>query len=71
MAKSVALFEEKQKQEGVFRSLWSGLRELVWPNKLPPLVLESRPVAVVDRMARRGAIARQGGQWGRMFSRFC
>jgi periplasmic protein TonB len=51
MAKSVALFEEKQKQEGVLGSLWSSLRELVWPNKLPPLVLESRPVAVVDGMA--------------------
>jgi periplasmic protein TonB len=46
-----ALFEEKEKQEGVLGSLWSSLRELVWPNKLPPLVLESRPVAVVDRMA--------------------
>jgi protein TonB len=48
---NVALFEEKQKQEGVLSSLCSSLRELVWPNKLPPLVLESRPVAVVDRMA--------------------
>jgi protein TonB len=37
--------------EGVFRSLWSSLRELVAPVKLPPLVLESRPVVVVDRMA--------------------
>jgi protein TonB len=51
MAKSVALFEEKQKQEGVLASLWSSLRELVWPGKLPPLVLESKPIAVVDRMA--------------------
>jgi periplasmic protein TonB len=51
MAKSVALFEEKQKQEGVLASAWSSLRELVWPGKLPPLVLESRPIAVVDRMA--------------------
>ncbi|HWZ00456.1 MAG TPA: hypothetical protein VNX17_05220, partial [Edaphobacter sp.] len=51
MAKSMALFEEKQKREGVLASLWSSLRELVRPNELPPLVLESRPVAVVDRMA--------------------
>jgi protein TonB len=45
------LFEGAPQQEGVFRSLWSSLRELVLPDKLPPLVLESQPVAVVDRMA--------------------
>jgi protein TonB len=50
-AVGVALFEEKQKQEGFFASAWSSLRELVWPSKLPPLVLESQPIAVVDRMA--------------------
>jgi periplasmic protein TonB len=44
------LFEGPPQQEGVFRSLWSSLRELVLPDKLPPLVLESQPVAVVDRM---------------------
>ena len=50
-AVGVALFETKQKQEDVFASAWSSLRELVWPSKLPPLVLESQPIAVVDRMA--------------------
>jgi protein TonB len=50
-AARVALFEEKQKQEGVFTSAWSSLRELVWPRKLPPLVLESQPIPVVNRMA--------------------
>jgi protein TonB len=46
-----ALLEGGPKREGLFRSLWSSLRELVLPSKLPPLVLESRPVAVADRMA--------------------
>ena len=45
------VFGREMKQEGVFRSLLSSLRELVMPDRLPPLVLESRPVAVVDRMA--------------------
>lgn len=39
------------KEEGVFGSLVSSFREVFFPEKLPPLVLESRPVAVVDRMA--------------------
>lgn len=47
----LGLFGGERKQEGVFRSLWGGMRELVMPNRLPPLVLESQPVAVVDRMA--------------------
>ena len=47
----VSLFEEKQRQESVFASAWSSLRELVWPSKLPPLVLESQPIPMVDRMA--------------------
>src|SRR5258708_26267054 len=38
------------KQESILRSLWSGLRELVLPDRLSPLVLESTPVVVVDRM---------------------
>jgi protein TonB len=45
------LFDGEIKQEGIFHSLWSSLRELVMPDRLPPLVLESQPVAVVDRMA--------------------
>jgi protein TonB len=47
----IGLFDVETKQGSIFGSLWSGLRELVMPNRLPPLVLESRPVAVVDRMA--------------------
>jgi len=45
------LFDGEVKQESIFSSLWSSLRELVMPNRLPPLVLESQPVALVDRMA--------------------
>jgi periplasmic protein TonB len=37
--------------ENIWVSLWHGLRETLFPHKLPPLVLESRPVAVADRMA--------------------
>jgi len=39
------------KEEGILASLWSGVRDLIFPRRLPALVLESRPVAVVDRMA--------------------
>ncbi|WP_213803309.1 energy transducer TonB [Granulicella sp. dw_53] len=39
------------KEEGVFGSLWSSVRDVFFPVKLPPLVLESKPIAVVDRMA--------------------
>ena len=52
-AVGIGLFEMELRQEDVFSSLWSSLREFVWPSKLPPLVLESQPVAVVDRMAAR------------------
>lgn len=38
-------------EEGVFGSLWSSVRDVFFPTKLPPLVLESKPIAVVDRMA--------------------
>jgi protein TonB len=48
---TASLFEGTPKQEGLASSIWRSLRELVLPSKLPPLVLESRPVAVVDRMA--------------------
>ncbi len=48
-----ALFETESKQEGLLRSIWNGLREMVSPSEAPPLVLESRPVAVVDRMMVR------------------
>jgi protein TonB len=39
-----------QSEEGVLASLWSNLRDVFFPVKLPPLVLESKPIAVVDRM---------------------
>jgi periplasmic protein TonB len=40
-------------EEGVFASLWSSVRDVFFPVKLPPLVLESTPIAVVDRMKTR------------------
>jgi periplasmic protein TonB len=40
-----------QAEEGVWASLWSNLRDVFFPVKLPPLVLESKPIPVVDRMA--------------------
>ena len=39
------------KEEGVFTSLISGFRDAFFPEKLPPLELQSRPITVVDRMA--------------------
>jgi protein TonB len=41
------------KEEGVFASLVSSVRDAFFAPKLPPLVLESRPVAVPDRMATK------------------
>jgi protein TonB len=37
--------------QGVFSSLISSIRDVFFPVKLPPLVLESQPIPVVDRMA--------------------
>jgi periplasmic protein TonB len=48
----IGLFDVETKEQSVFRSLWSGLREVVMPARMPALVLVSRPVAVVDRMAK-------------------
>jgi protein TonB len=39
------------KEEGVFHSLISNIRDAFFAPKLPPLVLESKPIAVPDRMA--------------------
>jgi periplasmic protein TonB len=39
------------KEDGVFASLVSSFRDVFFPAKLPPLVLESTPIAVPDRMA--------------------
>jgi protein TonB len=41
--------------ESIFASLWNGVREALFPRRLPPLVLESRPIAVADRMAVDGS----------------
>jgi periplasmic protein TonB len=38
-------------EEGVFSSLWNNVRDVFFPAKLPPLVLESTPIPVIDRMA--------------------
>lgn len=38
------------RDKGVLASLWESVRDVFFPEKLPPLVLESHPVAVVDRM---------------------
>jgi protein TonB len=38
-------------EEGTLASLWNSLREVLFPVKLPPLVLESKPIPVIDRMA--------------------
>ena len=37
-------------EEGMLASLWSNIRDVFFPEKLPPLVLESKPIAVVDKM---------------------
>lgn len=41
------------KEEGVFSSLVSSFRDTFFPEKLPPLVLESKPIAVPDLMATK------------------
>jgi protein TonB len=38
-------------EEGIFASLVSSFRDVFFPAKLPPLVLTSKPIAVVDPMA--------------------
>jgi protein TonB len=38
-------------EQGVFASLFSSIEDVFFPKKLPPLVLQSQPIAVVDRMA--------------------
>jgi protein TonB len=40
-------------EEGVFASLASSFRDVFFPVKLPPLVLESTPIAVPDLMATK------------------
>lgn len=38
-------------EENVFHSIFTNIRDAFFAPKLPPLVLESQPIAVVDRMA--------------------
>ncbi len=38
-------------EQGIFASLKNSVYDVFFPKKLPPLVLESKPIAVVDRMA--------------------
>ena len=40
-------------EEGTFASLVSSIRDVFFPQKLPPLVLESKPIPVPDRMKTR------------------
>lgn len=40
-------------EEGTFSSLLSSIRDVFFPQKLPPLVLESKPIPVPDRMKTR------------------
>jgi protein TonB len=41
------------KEESVFATLVSNFRDAFFPEKLPPLVLESKPIAVPDLMATK------------------
>jgi protein TonB len=41
----------EMKEDGPFTSLIANFRDVFFPEKLPPLVLESKPIAVVDPMA--------------------
>ena len=41
----------EMQDQGVFASLISSVRDVFFPEKLPPLELQSKPIAVVDRMA--------------------
>ncbi len=49
----VHLTQGTREEEGILGSLLSNLRDVFFPEKLPPLVLESKPIAVIDRMATR------------------
>jgi periplasmic protein TonB len=50
---SLGVGNDLQHEDGIFASLWTNLRDVFFPVKLPPLVLESKPIAVVDRMAMK------------------
>ncbi|HEY0264950.1 MAG TPA: energy transducer TonB [Granulicella sp.] len=49
-----AKFDEMVIEEpSVFGSLWANLKDVLFPEKLPELVLESKPIPVVDKMATK------------------
>ncbi|HEY6412260.1 MAG TPA: energy transducer TonB [Edaphobacter sp.] len=52
-AAALASFSGETVEESVWVSVWNGMKELVAPTRLPELVLQSKPVAVVDRMKER------------------
>jgi len=52
------------REEGVFASLISSFRDVFFPAKLPPLVLESTPIAVADPMATKMSPSSSAGQTG-------
>jgi periplasmic protein TonB len=41
---------ESMVEEPIWKTLWVGIQDTLFPKKLPPLVLTSQPIAVVDRM---------------------
>lgn len=47
------IFAKPMPEEGLFSGLIANLRDALFPQKLPPLHLTSRPVAVADPMAVR------------------
>jgi periplasmic protein TonB len=46
----VPAFSVGSEEESMIHSLWMNLRDVFFPAKLPALVLESKPIAIVDRM---------------------
>lgn len=45
------LFAAVAQEENIFVSLWHGLSERFFPRRLPPLILESHPIPVIEKMA--------------------
>ena len=45
------IWRQPEAEVGIFGSLVQSVRDTFFPEKLPPLVLQSTPIAVVDRMA--------------------
>jgi protein TonB len=58
---AMPVFGMAAQEVGVLGSLWRGLCDAVRPQRLPPLVLESRPVVVANPMAEE--IGYRGRAW--------